>query len=96
DLIEPEPGEKIAASLSAVDHVQMAMSKILQAQGDTGKRAHKGRIHHDAILQIDNEFAVAAIDHLFGEFLQVAAVEEAAFALNPHPNGLAVYSNLYR
>ena len=50
----------------------------------------------DAFFQVDDEFAIAAIDHLAGKFLEVAAVEEAAFALNLHPNGIAVYSDLYR
>ena len=77
-------------------HVQMAVAEFLQAQSHARHRAHEGGIHHGAILQIDDEFAITAIDHLAGELLQVAAVKEIALALDPHPNGLIVYPDLNR
>ena len=95
DLIETKAGEKLATSLAAMHHVQMAVPEFFQAQSHAGHGAHEGGIHHGAILQVDDEFAIAAVDHFPGELLQVPAVEEAALALDPHPNGFAVYSDLY-
>ena len=79
-----------------MDDVQMPLAKFLQAQRHARHRPHEGGIHHGAILQVDDEFAIAAIHHLPGKLLEVAAVEEAAFALHLHPNGRAVYSDLNR
>ena len=96
DLIEPEAGKQFAAALAAMNHVKMPVAEFLQAQSHARHCPHEGGIHHDAILQVDDEFAIAAVHHLPGKFLEVAAVQEAAFALHPHPDGWAVYSDLNR
>ena len=96
DLVETKTGQEIVASLTTVDHVKMSVPQFFQAQSHSRHCSHEGGIHHDALFQVDDEFAIAAIDHLAGEFLEVAAVEEATLALNLHPNGIAVYSDLYR
>ena len=77
-----------------MDHMEMSVPQFFQAQGDARHGSHKGGIHHGAILQVHHELAVATVDHLPGKFLQVAAVEEVSFALDFHPNGIAVYPDL--
>ena len=69
NLVEPQPGKKVAAALAAMDDVKMALTNFSQSKGDRGQRSHKCRIHHRAILQVDDELAVTAIDHFLGEFL---------------------------
>jgi len=93
-LIEPETSQETPAALTAMDDVKMAVPKFLQAQRHARHRAHKGGIHHRAILQVHDKFAVATVDHLAGKFLEIAAVEEASLALDFHPNGIAVYPDL--
>ena len=70
------------------------MPQFLQTQRDPGHCSHERGIHHRAILQVHHEFAVAAVDHFAGKLLEIAAVEEAAFALDLHPNGIPVYPDL--
>ena len=94
NLVKTQAGEKIAAALAAVDHVKMSVAEFLQPQGDARHRAHEGRIHHGAVLEIDDKLAVTTVDHLAGELLEITAVEEIALALDFHPNGIAVYSDL--
>ena len=77
-----------------MNNVKMPMPQFFQPQCNAGHGPHEGGIHHRAFFKIDEEFAIAAIYHLPGEFLQVAAIEEGALALNFHPNGIAVYSDL--
>ena len=77
-----------------MDNVKMSVAQFLQAQSHARHCPHESGIHHRAFFQVDDEFAITAIHHLTGEFLQVAAIEEAALALNLHPNGIAVYSDL--
>ena len=95
NLIEAETGQELAAALSAVDDMKMPVAELAQTQGHSRHRSHERGIHHGAMFEVDDEFAIATVDHLPGEFLQVAAVEKASFALNSHPNGFAVYSDLY-
>jgi hypothetical protein len=94
DLVQTETVQEVAAALAATDNVEMSVSKLFQAQSHARHCPHEGGIHHGAFFQVDDEFAIAAIDHLAGEFLEVAAIEEAALAFHFHPNGFAVYSDL--
>ena len=94
DLIEPETGEKIPAALATMNDVKMTVSQLLQPQSHARHRSHEGRIHHGAVLQIDHELTVTAVDHFPGKLLEVAAVKEAAFAFDLYPNGIAVYPDL--
>src|SRR5688572_12211113 len=96
NLVETKTSQEIVASFATVDHVKMSMPQFLQAQSHARHCPHESGIHHDAFFQVHDEFAVAPVDHLAGKLLEVAAVEEAALALNLHPNGIAVYSDLYR
>jgi hypothetical protein len=79
-----------------MNDVQVPVSDLLQTQGHAGHRAHEGGVHHRAILEVDDEFTVAAVHHFLGEFLQVSAVQEVAFALDLDPDGLTVDPNLNR
>jgi hypothetical protein len=94
NLVEPESSEEVPAALAAMDDVEMSVTQFLQAQRDPGHCPHEGGIHHGTILQVHHELAVASVDHFAGKFLQIAAVKEAAFALDLHPNGISVYPNL--
>ena len=94
NLIEPETGKKVSAALAAMDHMEMSVSEFLQPQRDPGHGSHERGIHHGAVLEVDHELTVTAVDHLTGKLLEVAAVEEASLALDLHPNGFAVYPDL--
>ena len=96
NLIQPQPGEKVTTPRAAVDHVQMTAAQFLQAESDACHRSHEGRVHHRALLQVDDEFPISATDHLAGEFLQIATVKEIALTLDPDPHGLIVYPDLDR
>ncbi len=92
NLIEPEAREQILAAISAMHDVKMSAAEFLQTQGHARHRAHESGIHHGAILQVDHELAISAIDHFPSELFQAPAVEETALALNLHPNGWTVYA----
>lgn len=94
NLIETETGKQISTAFTAMNDVKVSMPQFLQAKRHACHRPHKGGVHHGAFFQVDDELAIAAINHLPGEFLEVAAVEEGTFAFDFHPNGLAVYSDL--
>ena len=69
DLVETETAKEVATALAAMDNVEMSMPQFFQAQSQAGHGPHEGGIHHDTFFQVDDEFAMAAIDHLAGEFL---------------------------
>ncbi len=94
-LVEAEAGEQLAAAFAAAHNVQMTMPELLQAQRDASHCSHERGIHHRAVLQVHDKFAMAAIHHLAREFFEVPAIEEVALAFHSHPNGVAVYSDLY-
>jgi hypothetical protein len=96
NLIEPEPGQEVAAALAAMDDVEVSVSEFFKTQGDPSHRSHEGGIHHRAILEVHHEFPIPSINHFAGEFLEIAAVKETAPALDLHPNGLPIYSDLNR
>lgn len=96
DLIEPEPGQQFAATLSAMHHMQMSVPDFFQAQRHAGHRAHESGIHRLAIGQIDHEVAESAIHHFTGKLFETAAVKKAALAFYSHPHGRPIYPNLNR
>jgi len=93
-LVETKTRKEIATPITAMDNVKMSVPQFLQAERNASHCPHEGGVHHGAFFQIDDELAIAAINHLAGEFLEVAAIEEGTLAFNFHPNGLAVYSDL--
>jgi len=88
ELIEAEIGEEVVVALVEIDDVQVALPDLAQAEGDHGKGAHEGGIHDRTVAQIDDEFAMAAIDHFLGEFLDAGAVKERAFPFHLDPDDL--------
>ena len=70
--------------------MEVAVTELLQPQGHTRHGAHEGGIHHGAILQIDDELAVAAVNHFLGELLQITAVQETSLTFHPYPNSWTV------
>src|SRR3954463_16262145 len=95
DLIEPETGQQLATPIATMHDMQMPVAKLFQPQRYARHRSHERRVKHQAILQVDDKFPVAAIHHLAREILEVTAVQEVALAGNTHPNGRAVHSYLY-
>lgn len=74
NLVQTKTGKQFTAANAAMHDVKMTVPEFLETQGDARHRAHKGGIHHGAILQINDELAVSAVDHFLGELLQVSAV----------------------
>ena len=95
-LIKTQAGEQLVAARPAVNDVKMPLPKFLQTQRHSSHGPHEGRIHHRAIGQIDNKFAVTAIDHLARELFQVPAVQKIAPAFDFNPDRWAIYTDLNR
>jgi hypothetical protein len=95
-LIQAQPGEELLAAVSTVDDVKMSMPQLLQSKRHAGHRSHKCGIHHGATRQVHHKFAIAAVQHLARELLEIAAVEETTFPLHFHPHGWAAHPYLNR
>src|SRR5439155_95428 len=87
------PGKKFAAAIATMHDMEMTLPEFLQPQRHRRHCSHEGRIHHRAMFQIKNKFAIAAIDHLLREFFQAPAVQEVALAFHSHPNGGSARKN---
>src|SRR6266478_3904850 len=73
-LVQPQATQRFRVSLIEIDHRQTAFAQLAKPQRDSGERAHKRRIHHRTITQIDDELAGIAMDHLLGKVSQSRAV----------------------
>src|SRR5579864_5816161 len=93
NLVQPETGKKLPASLTTMDHAKMSLAKLFQSQCHCGHCSHESGIHHRAMFEIENELAVTAVYHLLRELFQVPAVQEVALAFHSHPNGGAVHAD---
>src|SRR5205823_13876634 len=69
NLIESQSAKKLVATLAAMHHVKMTLSKLLQPQSHGGHCSHERGIHHRTMLEVKNELAVTAVDHLSRELL---------------------------
>jgi len=94
DLVETQTRKKFVTASSAMHDMKMTVAQLFQTQCHSSHRPHESRIHHRAVFQIDDKLAVTPVDHFLGKFLQVSAVKEASFALDPDPNGWPVYPDL--
>ena len=74
NLVEAKSGKKLVAAGRAMDDPKIAAAEFLQTKRHTRHGAHEGRIHRGAVIEVDDEFAVAALDHFPGKLLQIAAV----------------------
>ena len=95
-LIKTQTGEQLVAARAAVNDMKMPLAKFLQAQRHSSHRSHESGIHHRAIGQIDNEFAVTTIDHLARELFQVPAIQKIALAFDLDPDSWAIHTDLNR
>lgn len=77
-------------------HVQMPLLDLFQPQGQARHRSHESGVHHDAVLQIDDEFTKAALHHFTAELFKAPAVQKTAPTLHSHPDDWPVYPNLNR
>ena len=73
--------------------MKMTLAEFLESQRDGRHCTHKRRIHHRAMLQIDDKLAITAIDHLLRELFQAPTIQEIALALHSHPNGGTIYAD---
>src|SRR6266550_3599571 len=78
--------QRFRVSLIEIDDRQTAFAQLAKPQRDSSERAHKRRIHHRTITQIDDELAGIAMDHLFGKVSQSRAVCGRTVSLHPNPN----------
>src|SRR5580692_5385981 len=85
-LVQPQATQRFRVSLIEIDDRQTAFAQLAKPQRDSSERAHKRRIHHRTIAQIDDELAGAAMDHLLGKVFQSRAVCGRTVALHPNPN----------
>jgi hypothetical protein len=95
-LIQSESGKKLLTAIAAMNNVEVAAPEFLKPQGYAGHSSHERGIHHGAIRQVDDKFAVPAVQHFARELFEVAAIEEATFSLHFHPDGRPSYPNLNR
>ena len=96
ELIKTQPRKQLVAAVATVNDVQMALAKFFQAQRHSRHGSHERRIHHRAIGQVDNKFAVTAIHHFTRELFQVAAIQKIALAFDFDPDRWAIYTDLNR
>src|ERR1700746_2360642 len=85
-LVQPQATQRFRVSLIEIDDRQTAFAQLAEPQRDSSERAHKRRIHHWTITQIDDELAGIAMDHLLGKVSQSRAVCGRTVSLHPNPN----------
>src|SRR5438132_8173945 len=85
-LVQPQATQRFRVSLIEIDDRQTAFTQLAKPQRDSSERAHKRRIHHRTITQIDDELAGIAMDHLLGKVSQSRAVCGRTVSLHPNPN----------
>ncbi|MEY2538913.1 MAG: hypothetical protein QOG67_2653 [Verrucomicrobiota bacterium] len=93
DLIQAEAIEQITAARPAMHDVEMPLTELFQTERYSGHGSHESRIHHGAVLEINDEFPVTAAHHFLGKLLQVPAVQETSLPLYPDPDHWAIHSD---
>ena len=96
ELIKPKTRKQVTTAFAAAHHLQMPLAQFFQSQRDARHCPHEGRVHHGALIKINDELAVATVYHLARKLLQLAAVQEVPLAFHFHPDSVAFHTSLYR
>src|SRR5258708_21116725 len=93
-LVQPQATQRFRVSLIEIDDRQTAFTQLAKPQRDSSERAHKRRINHRTITQIDDELAGIAMDHLLGKVSQSRAVCGRTVSLHPKTMRSAQLTNI--
>ena len=88
ELVKAEVAEEVVVALVEIDDVKAALADLAKAEGDHGQGAHEGGVHDGTVAEIDDEFAMAAVDHFLGEVFDAGAIKEGAFPFHFDPDDL--------
>lgn len=90
ELVEAEVMEEGGVAVVGADDFEGAVTGfIAEGEGDAGDGAHEGGVHEFAFGEVDDEFALAAVDHFLAIAFEAGAGLERAAADDAQPNSSA-------